>query len=211
MKKKVKKLKTTTTLYEYLQAEMNKKGHDEYYEGDKVDLVGGELNYMYKISTYDDDIADITNRRIFIGFSLDNPELDKEFKKTFLNRFLYREIGPQTIELFASKVVYTSYSLKTYINFLYENAQALLKGQKDAVSTLISDNRQATATLPQERVNIDVDKTILEYADNNQISRDKNSSDGTNTDFDLSRLNEIFDMYDKIFNTYDRKCFLQIW
>lgn len=51
------------------------------------------------------------------------------------------------------------------------------------------DNRSANATLPQSEVNINVDNTSLNYADENTISRNKNTHEDDNTSSGKSDTN----------------------
>lgn len=118
-----------------------------------------------------------------------------------------------------------------------------------------TDNREATANLPQSEININVDNDVLSYADTNTISKNKgtNTSDektngstdttgettindtqdsitngvqdstrNTNQDstsnqkslsktYLLENLDKIYTMRERLYNDYDKKCFLQIW
>lgn len=118
---------------------------------------------------------------------------------------------------------------------------------EDTVTKEASDDRSAESTLPQSKVNIDVDNTVLDYADTNNISRKKSGSEtlsdkegtkdstydslrngesdtkrntqsenemnrtGLTKQYLIANLQELYDMRDRIFNTYDAKCFLHIW
>ena len=147
--------------------------------------------------------------------------MDKHFKKSFITRFLDREINRQTIEAFASQVVYITLTHEEYINTVFgsefykyleqhvdfnndyvgntienstehgETKQTQDSNTKDNYSDTSNtthsdttkgkggstdDNRSANATLPQSEVNINVDNTNLNYADENNISRNKNTN-----------------------------------
>ena len=122
-------------------------------------------------------------------------------------------------------------------------------------SSNVTDNREATSSLPQSEININVNNDVLSYADTNTISKNKgtNTSDektngktdstgkttinGTqdsitngvqdstrNTNQDstsnqkslsktylLENLDKIYTMRERLYNDYDKKCFLQIW
>lgn len=99
----------------------------------------------------------------------------------------------------------------------------------------ISSNRQAETTLPQSEVNINVDHDELTFADSNAIEKTKqnnskysqsdqitdtnthqnqNTSQNTDTlvkNFDVENIKKIYDLRERIFNHFDRNCFLQIW
>lgn len=219
-------MKTTITLHDYIQTELLKKGLNEFYVPceNEIDIGSdGRLNFMTKILNYDKDVQDIVNKKLFHGLKLINPTHDIHFKKTYILRFLNREIGFQTIEAYATQNAYTFLTLEKYINSLYENYDKYLSNEHmtenvgNSKNKTVTDNRNATATLPQSEVNINVDDTILNYADNNTINRTKNASENTNdskqvsTNYDVNVLESLFPLFHKIFKTFDKKCFLQIW
>lgn len=219
-------MKTTITIHDYIQSELQKKGLNEFYVPcDNIIDIGsdGKLNFMNKILNYDKDVQDIVNTKLFHQLKLVDPIHDKHFKKTYIMRFLNREIGFQTIEAFATQNAYTYLTMEKYINSLYENYDKYLTNEHMSVnngkvnSNNVTDTRNATATLPQTEVNVNVDDTILNYADNNTINRVKNRSENSNdntqvtNNYDVNVLESLFPLFNKIFKTFDKKCFLQIW
>lgn len=122
-------------------------------------------------------------------------------------------------------------------------------------STNTSDDREATARLPQSEINMNVDNDVLTFADDNTITKNKTTTNDesntngqrdttsnsnttgqqdstTNATTDTTRnsnqdttsnqktysktylmenLEKLYATRERIFNDYDRKCFLHIW
>lgn len=111
--------KYTTTINEYLNSELSRMGLNETVNDGKLTFFDEEFQFIQKIIKYDDDVHDIVTRKIFKGFHLPNVETDKHFKQAFVTRFLDREINRQTIEAFASQVMYISITHDNYINEVF--------------------------------------------------------------------------------------------
>ena len=121
--------------------------------------------------------------------------------------------------------------------------------------TNVSDSREATSTLPQSEMNMNVDNDVLTFADDNTITKNKTTTtdesnttgerdstgntkttgkqdSNTNATTDSTRnsnqdttsnqktysktylmenLEKLYSTRERIFNDYDRKCFLHIW
>lgn len=121
--------------------------------------------------------------------------------------------------------------------------------------TNTSDSREATSTLPQSEMNMNVDNDVLTFADDNTITKNKTTTtdesnttgerdstgntktngqqdSNTNATTDSTRnsnqdttsnqktysktylmenLEKLYSTRERIFNDYDRKCFLHIW
>lgn len=244
--------KFTTTLNEYLNSQLDKMGHNEFYVDDKFVFYDDDYQYIQKILRYDEDVHQIVTDSIFKGFAFEDVNVDKNFKKSFITRFLDREIGRQTIEGFSSQVLYVTFTHEDYIKYVYSTlfnnyltglntsqshselnslTETLEKTNSKSVSESSDDNRTASATLPQSEVNINVDNTVLSYADTNDISKKKSNdttvndsgrdgrdkvnqttdTDTSSNNYDIELLNKAFDMKERIFQVYDKKCFLHIW
>lgn len=210
---------TTTTLFQMIQTELIKRGHDEFFNDNQLTFFNKEYAFIQKVMNYDNDIQDVVNEMFFIGTHLNNPESDKLFKRTFINKFLNRQIKFQTVEGFSSQVIYTLLSNFDYINKLYDELDDYLNGKQtnetNENTTEIDDNRQATSTLPQDKVNINVDNTLLDYADENTINRHKNEktggSDSESFDYNIDDLLKTNRLLDDVFIEFDKNCFLQVW
>lgn len=217
----------TTTLYKYIQSELQKKGHDEFIddEGNLV-LFDNEHQFTTKILKFDDDVKNIVDD-LFSGATLNNEETDHYFKKGFLMRFINRQINRQTIESFKMELLATFISNEDFINRLFKDIDLYVTGTSENKQknkqvndgTTTTDNRSAFIDQPQSSVNLDLDKTKTDYATDNTISRNKQNNkqetDGQTTgeskSYQLDELFKINGLMDQIFDVFDKRCFLQIW
>lgn len=225
----------TTTLYNVIRSELIKEGFNEFVDGDgNLIIFEEESQFMTKMLNYDSDVQTIVEK-LFTGASLTNRENNEHFKKTFLLRFLNRQINFQTIESFRVAVLSTFLMNQHYINTVYtdldnyitqsqinENTNKQTNEQLTNGSTT-ADNRQAYAQLPQNNVQLDVNSTIMESANDNTISRNKQINQQENTgettgesrsenkSYQLNELLKSSQIMETIFNEFDRKCFLQVW
>lgn len=214
----------TANLHEILESELRKKDFNEFHSGDTFELdnitfFDNEKSLMKKMLMYDDDIHTIVTDKFFIGNALKNPEHDKHFKKAFIHHFLTREINRQTVEAFSLQVSYTFMINEDYINRIYTDLEKYLASrqinkQSNSGSTL-SDNRSAYSMLPQDNVHLDVNSTVMETANDNTISRNKQANEqNTNGETFQYRLDELFKtngLLEQVFIQFDEKCFLQVW
>lgn len=214
-------MKVTTSLMEIYQSELQKLGKNEMYSYDQHQIVAYDDDFVFikKLLRYDEDIEYITDNKIFLGLTLDNPEHDREFKRLFLNRFMDRQIAFQTMESFASKVGYLFLSYKEFLNTYYNDIDKFLTGTSMTTTkgneNRTSDNRNAFSSLPQTEVNIDVDNTILDYADDNTINREKtqSESDGVSDskNYNIDDYLKAKSILEEVLNSFDENCFLQVW
>lgn len=212
-------MKTTTTMFDIIQAELIKKGKNEFRNRGRLTFYADEYSFMKKVIVYDEDVQEIVDRVFFPSEVLDIKELDIKFKKTFVNRFLNREIGFQTVESFTSQLMYTLLINKDYIEMVYEHTKELIKNKQTSETKNnaedSSDNRFLSTSLPQNQVNLNVDTTTLEYGDTNTISRTKNKNKGdsisTVETLTIDNLLKANGLLEQVFNDFDSKCFLQIW
>lgn len=212
-------MKINTTIMDIMQSELILDGHNEFLNKNKLTLYDDKYSFIKKVMTYDEDVERLANRIIFNGVSLDNPEHDRIFKKTFLNRFLNRQIGFQTTEAFSSQVMYTILVNFEFITMVYDKMKDFVYGQATSKSNDksidTSDNRHLTTSLPQNQVNLNVDNTQLAYGDSNNISRTKNDKqsnhDSSSQNMNIENLIKSKGLLEEVFNDIDRKCFLQIF
>ena len=225
----------TTTLYNVIRSELIKEGFNEFVDTDgNLVLFNEESQFMTKILSYDEDVKHIINK-LFTGVSLTDRQNDEHFKQTFLYRFLNRQINFQTVESFRVSLLSTFLMNQKYINTVYNDLDQYItqkqlnensnnqtnKQQSDGSTT--TDNRQAYAQLPQNNVQLDVNSTVMNSANDNTISRNKQVNQQENTGETLGesqsesksyQLNELLkssQIMENIFNEFDRKCFLQVW
>lgn len=225
----------TTTLYNIIQSELIERGYNEIIDDDgNLVFFDQEHQFMTKILSFDDDVSDIVDD-IFNGLMLDDETHDFHFKKSFLYRFINRQINRQTIESFKLELISTFLMNERYINNVYEDLNDFItqkstneneneqKNKQVDDGTSTSDNRSAFADLPQSSVNLDVNNTQLSYATDNTITRNKQknknetdgessgTSKGENRTYQLDELLKTSGLYEQIFNIFDQKCFLQVW
>ncbi len=212
-------MKTTTTLLEYLSSELHREGISEFVDNHQIISRDKRRTYIKKVMIMDDDVYNILNDRLFIDFKLEDEKADKQFKRTFCNRFLDAELQQQTIDSHASKVLYVCLLNEVFLNEVYTNlldyVNDLTVNDNKNNSKTLSDNRSANNDLPSNVVNVNVDNFILDTASNNNISRYKSTTDGdsegkTNKK-DLDKLLKSMNMLEDLFVTFDKKCFLQTW
>lgn len=209
----------TATLNDFIESELVKQGFNEITNGKELVYFDSNFALSKKIMSYDVDVAEIVNNYFFLGHTLDNPDNDKHFKKGFLTRFLNREINRQTFEAFSMQVVYTFMTQEDYVNRLYTDLDKYLantqvnKQENDGMTT--SDNRSAFSELPQNNVQLDVNDTVMTTANDNTISRNKQTNNGkSNGETSNYRLDELFKingLLDQVYTKFDENCFLQVW
>lgn len=225
----------TVTLFDYIKSELIKQGLSEFKDvSGKLIFFEPQQQFITKMLTYDDDVQKIVDR-LFTGLSLTNRENDEHFKKTFLMRFLNRQINFQTIESFRIALLSTFLMNQYYMNTVYTDLDNYINQSQINTNTnkqtneqrtdgsITADNRQAYAQLPQNNVQLDVNSTIMESANDNTISRNKQINQQENTGkttgesrsenkmYQLNELLKASTIMENIFNEFDRKCFLQVW
>ena len=259
---------TTTTLYKIVQSELYALGHNNEIVDKEGNLVffDNDFQVMSKIMSYDSDIENIVDR-LFNHMKLNNTIHDQHFKKTFFYRFINREINRQTVESFMFELMSTFLQQQDYINRVYTDMEKYILGYSEtndnsnqdsndlktsnsknnysntsestSTGNTTTDNRQASSDLPQNRVNLDVNNTVMSTANNNDISRNKQNNSQKNTDdqtsinetentdqseshssgvsnsisktYQLDQLFKTNNVLERIMNEFDKKCFLQFW
>src|SRR5699024_8846662 len=292
--------KHTTTLMEIIQGELQREGFNEMINDGNLTINDPSFAFIQKVLHFDDDVKKIVDDKIFKSFRFNDERIDRYFKEAFTTRFLDREIGRQTVEAFASLVLYETIIREDYIftvfgdelykylenhvdykgevigntiedetqNHINEEIQNQTSEEKtdntsnetykeDTTSkgTNVSDSREATSTLPQSEMNMNVDNDVLTFADDNTITKNKTTTtDKSNTTGErdtkgntitngkqntttndtndttsksnqdttsnqktysktylMENLEKLYATRERIFNDYDRKCFLHIW
>lgn len=218
---------TTITLYDYFQSELIKKGFNEIEDEEgKLIYFEKEHQFIHKILSYDKDVKEILDE-LFYNHSLSELDHDQHFKKIFLYRFINRQINRQTIESFQLELLNTFLTNQDFINRVYQDLEKYLTNTSDSnqsnqqknLGTTTTDNRSANQDLAQNQVNLDINDSTMDYATDNQISRNKQTNqqdnDGTTTtenkSYQLDTLLKSNGLMEEILNNFDRKCFLQIW
>ena len=232
-------MKTTASLMDIIQTELINNGLNEFVN--KVDGVtqitknDDKFTFIRKVAQYDDDVQAVVNHAIFMNFSLENKQADLFFKKSFINRFVDREIGTQTLELFTNHLIGQYITDEHFITNLFLNMDKYFINNSDSSgnTTSVTDNNSDTSNLdgynranvdlPQDEVSLDLHKDTIDYANQNDINRgfsnqkynNHNNVTTTNSSQTASYNADVLDklnvQWDNLFNKYDRKLFLQIW
>ena len=238
----------TTTLMDILKGELQKRGFNEFVNDGNLTFNDKSYAFIQKILRFDEDVKDIVDDIIFQGFRFNDDRIDRYFKQAFVTRFLDREINRQTVEAFGTQVLFFTITHEDTIytvfgNELYKYLENHVDFNSDEIGNMISedtsdrdmkghnttDNRELTSSLPQSQINLNVDNDMLDYGDDNTISKNKNDStnnESTKTNgtqdttgntksltktYLLENLDKIYTMRERLYNDYDKKCFLQIW
>ena len=216
-------MKTTASLMDIIQTELINKGFNEFVN--KVDGItqitrnDDQFTFIRKVAQYDDDIQAVVDRTFFMNFKFENETTDLFFKRSFVTRFLDRQIGNQTVDLFANHLVSFSILNEAFIDNLVMNFEKYLNGDSSTDTKNTTNEKDghndANITLPQDNVSLDLTKNTADYADTNDIYRafadtvatGNNHSNGYNADV----LDKMAEQWDNLMYRFDKKLFLQIW
>lgn len=217
-------MKVTTRIIDILQAEYIDAGENEFWNGtgndQQLSMFSGEWAFIRRAMRYDDPLTkQLVTNIFFQGFTLETPEADDHFKKSFINMFLTRQIAQQTVEAFSSRLLQVVCLHEDYINVAYTSARKFMTGGSDTeahgTSKSTADNRNLSTTLPQDNINLNVDNTQLDYGDQNNISRNKATQETSNTttgnSYNIDAYLKTFGIFDLLFNEIDKQCFLHVW
>lgn len=210
-----------------IKSELQKQGNSEFVKDGYLVFFDEDEQFIQKIMKYDEDVEKIVTDKFFKGFKFENEKTDHDFKKTFVNQFLDREIMFQTVEKFGSQVIRLTLQHEKYIETAYEKYQELLtqeqwhEDEKNSKqdSTNTTDNRNLRSTLPQDEINMNVENTEMSYADENSIDKqhqkgkETGNEEGNSKDnqYNVETLKSLQDIFKNIFEIYDRYCFLHVW
>ena len=208
-----------TTIYNIICSELNNDGMSEFENGRNIVFFNENFQYIKKIMKFDKDVANIVNKIIFQGEGLRDQKNDIHFKKTFCNKFLNRQINRQTVEDFSAQVLYTFFIHEEYLNLVYEEIDNFVKNKNlnnsKGLTKKINDNRVLTSDLPRDNVNLNVDDTVLNYGNQNTISRNKDTSEQNNdnvgVNYNIENLKKVKNLLEPVFNEFDKNCFMQIF
>ena len=216
-------MKTTASLMDIIQSELINNGLNEFVN--KVDGTpqiisnNDKFTYIRKVAQYDEDVQAVVDRTFFMNFKFKNDTTDSFFKRSFITRFLDRQIGNQTVDLFANHLVSFSILNEAYIDNLVTNFEKYLNGDSNTETKNTTNEKDghndANITLPQDNVSLDLTKDTADYADTNDIYRafadtvatGNNHSNGYNADV----LDKMAEQWDNLMYRFDKKLFLQIW
>lgn len=220
-------MKVFPTLLDGIRSELIKQGKNEFYVDGKYVANNKDYRFIQKAMRYDEDVEQIVTDMFFAGYRFPSSEVDRFFKKAFVNRFLTRQIGRQTFESFASQVVFQSLICEQEVEAIFHNFSSVLANENKTESTNTGENvseninqgRDIDSTLPQDQINLDLSDFHMDYADSNSISKSKTDSRSNNnqksttsaTNYNAETFKSLQGLWDNYFKEYDRRCFLHVW
>lgn len=215
-------MKTTTTVEEILRNEASKyQDWDDIFNNKSGQLIryGGTDALIYQVAQYSEMVSDLCNHALFSGYKMADESADRFFKRMFVNRFLIREIGFQTVDIFRTRLLGLMLQYEQYIVNTYTSYDKLFRrhseSSTDQQSAAMNKDRYAHVSLPQNNVNIDLNNDIAEYADTNDLrnnSNDSNSNSKSISDsFGPEVLRQLENVYQRVLDDFDRKLFLGVF
>lgn len=211
-------MKTTITLNELVTSELIKEGYNEFFNNGRFTGTNEQYAFIQKMLRYDEPVRKIIDK-FFLDFKFVDEKLDTMFKRAFLMKFHNREFRYQTIEDVSAQLLFYMLTHETEIETLYNSYEKMLTKTSETTSTgkstSIQDNRHMTSKFPDTEVNIDLSDDTLDYADTNDIGKNKQDSDSNNHSQSTSYDPEVFfkfsGIWEKYFDEIDGQCFLQKW
>lgn len=218
-------MKTTTRLYDIIYTTYNQL-YGDFLRNHQINYFKPELKFTAKVSVYDDEIKSTCRNTIFYGLDFLDETARSRFEAEFLARFLTRTIKFQTWETFNWRLSSFTRGIKEIIEDYYTNADKYLKGntvieandEAENNSTTTARDNSLNVSLPQDNVDMSLDKTDYDYADDthygksNSVSNanaDSHSTNETNS-FDIGRMKELHMYHEALFNDLDKQLFSQL-
>lgn len=212
----------TITLYDLLKQEylrtfytdLMDKGRNQLTFYSKKDRV---LSRLIAYSKDDTDIIDIARYSIFYGLGeYLSEEVRLRFEHDFINRFINRRFNYQTYEVVSAKLSSIVSSNADILNSVYDKdfILGLSSGSSKTDSSGKNNSNSINSSLPQDQVNMDLDREMLEYADNNTIAKSKfnqnSTTTNTNTKKSVDEIEKMLNLKEKIWLLIDKTLFTQI-
>lgn len=218
-------MKTTTRLYDIIYSTYNQL-YGDFVRHNQIVYFNKELQFSHKVVEYDNEIKTVSRNTIFYGLDFLDESVRERFEAEFLSRFLTRTIKFQTYEVFNWRLSSFTRGVKEIITDYYTNADKYLKGntlikaidEAENNSTTTARDNSLNVSLPQDNVDMSIDKDNYNYADDthhsksNSISNANANSYSTNetNSFDIGRLKELHMYHEALFNDLDKQLFSQI-
>ena len=201
---------TTTTLYKFVESELFKMGNDREIVDSQGNLVffDDDFQVMNKIMTYDDDVIHIIDE-LFKNVELNELVHDFHFKKTFLFRFINRQINRQTIESFRFELISTFLTYQDHINRVYDDLEKYIQGVSE--SKTMTDTHSDDTSEQNSKSNTTQNDTQENENKTNDTSEQKNNqkttgnttTDNRNAQSSLPQSNVQLDVNNTIMKTAD--------
>lgn len=218
-------MKTTTRLYDIIYTTYNQL-YGDFIRDNQIIYFNKELQFTHKVTNYDDEIKTVCRNTIFYGLDFLDNTVRERFEAEFLSRFLTRTIKFQTYEVLNWRLTSFTRGIKEIITDYYTNADKYLKGntiteandEAENNSTTTARDNSLNVSLPQDKVDMSLNKDTYDYADDthhsksNSISNADANSHSTNetNSFDIGRLKELHMYHEALFNDLDKQLFSQI-
>ena len=212
----------TITLYDLLKQEYLRtfytdlvdKGRNQITFYSKKDRV---LSRLIAYSKKDTDILEVARYSIFYGLGdYLKEDVRHQFEHDFINRFINRHFNYQTYEVVSAKLSSIVSSNADILNSVYDKDFILGLASGSSVNDSSGNNRSnaINSSLPQDQVNMDLERELLEYADNNSINKSKFNQNSTttnsNTKKSVDEIEKMFVLKEKIWLLIDKTLFTQI-
>lgn len=187
------------TFNKFLKSELART-HSEIQKNGEFVFMNPEDSYQNEIRRYTEEVHELMMKNFFVGFSFRNNDIDRRFKKLFVNYFLDRKWLFETSDKMASAIYSTLLMEEDYINMLYDNIEYYINGYRYSHTEAHSEGKTAeesgsdrtdrssgksrglNADLPQSQVNINLDNSDFQYGSTVNATNNTNSSSGeTNT------------------------------
>lgn len=201
-------MKTTTRLYDVIYSTYNKL-YNDFKRDNQIVYFNNELQFSHKVVDYDDEIKTVCRNTVFYGLDFLD-EAREEFEKEFLARFLTRTIKFQTYEVLNWRLVSFTRGIKEIIKEYYLNNQKYLNGTKISTSNGTHRNNSIDVDLPQDQVDISLDKDEFDYATTTNHAKASDSTTNSSNDYDVKRLDELRLIHDDIFKDLEKQLFSYI-
>lgn len=212
----------TITLYDLLKQEylrtfytdLMDKGRNQITFYSKKDRV---LSRLIAYSKEDTDMVEVARYSIFYGLGdYLKEDVRYQFEHDFINKFINRRFNYQTYEIVSAKLSSIVSSNADIINSVYDNEFILGKSSGNSVTDSSGNNRSnaINSSLPQDQVNMDLERELLEYADSNSINKSKFNQNSvttnSNTKKSVDEIEKMFVLKEKIWLLIDKTLFTQI-
>ena len=213
-------MKITITLFDIIYSELQRNSLVKYFSDytlNQVDFMFNEENDIFiKILEYNENTYQLMSKYFFRNFTFLG-DLEKDFEKIFLNKFIYKSLNTQTWELSRARLYGYVYSNKDVIKLILNN-ENLINEKSDYIQTGSNNSTNRSnnlnTSLPQSETNLNLNIDNLEYADDMSINKSKNDSNFSNSSIskklNIDNISKIYDITNKFWNDIDKLIFSQI-
>ena len=175
------------------------------------------LSRLIAYSKEDTDMLEVARYSIFYGLGdYLKEDVRHQFEHDFINRFINRRFNYQTYELVSAKLSSIVSSNADILNSVYDNDFILGLSSGNSVTDSSANNRSnaINSSLPQDQVNMDLERELLEYADSNSINKSKfnqkSTTNSSNTKKSVDEIEKMLLLKEKIWLLIDKALFTQI-